>query len=195
MLKLKRQDETSRRDVTTRTPHARVGRRSETGQATVEFALILLPLLILVAGIVYFGIGLNYWLSMNKVANQGARWAAVNSWPPVCPRSTASGYSCAVSNATCAQINSSSPPKARLQDVLRCQSPNNAASTICFPGLGKSQSTAVRGDPVKIKLTSPYKFFFMSKFSVMLTATATMRLEQAPSLITGETLNVSGVCP
>src|SRR5262249_6287731 len=38
----------------------------ESGQATTEFALILVPLLILVTGIIYFGIGLNYWLDMQR---------------------------------------------------------------------------------------------------------------------------------
>ena len=64
----------------------RSARHSESGQATTEFALILIPLLIVVGGIIYFGIGLNYWLDMNRVANQGARWAAVNNWPRYCPR-------------------------------------------------------------------------------------------------------------
>ena len=62
----------------------------ESGQAMVEFALILFPLLLLVAGIIQFGIGLNYWLDMQRIANQGARWAAVNNWPPDCPRGSAS---------------------------------------------------------------------------------------------------------
>ena len=43
----------------------------------VEFALILFPLLLIVAGIIQFGIALNYWLDMQRIANQGARWAAV----------------------------------------------------------------------------------------------------------------------
>ena len=50
----------------------------ESGQAMVEFALILFPLLLIVAGIIQFGIALNYWLDMQRIANQGARWAAVN---------------------------------------------------------------------------------------------------------------------
>ena len=54
----------------------------------VEFALILFPLLMLVAGIIQFGIGLNYWLDMQRIANQGARWAAVNNWPG-CSRTAA----------------------------------------------------------------------------------------------------------
>ena len=36
------------------------------------------PLLMIVVGIIQFGIGLNYWLDMQRIANQGARWAAVN---------------------------------------------------------------------------------------------------------------------
>ena len=56
----------------------------------VEFALVLFPLLIIVAGIIQFGIGLNYWLDMQRIANQGARWAAVNNWPPECLRNSSS---------------------------------------------------------------------------------------------------------
>ncbi len=43
----------------------------ESGQATIEFALILIPLLILVVGIIQFGIGLNYWLDMNRTREPG----------------------------------------------------------------------------------------------------------------------------
>ena len=60
--------------------------RDERGQATTEFALIFIPLMMVVAGIIYFGIGLNYWLDMNRVANQGARSAAVDNWPAQCAR-------------------------------------------------------------------------------------------------------------
>ena len=56
-------------------------RDRESGQATTEFALILLPLLLLVSGIIWFGIGLNFWLDMQRIANQGARWAVVNCGP------------------------------------------------------------------------------------------------------------------
>ena len=66
------------------TTHEHTGARrrrkdGERGQAMVEFALILFPLLILVAGIIQFGIGLNYWLDANRIANQGARFAVVCS--------------------------------------------------------------------------------------------------------------------
>ena len=38
----------------------------------VEFALILFPLLLIVAGIIQFGIGLNYWLDMQRHREPGS---------------------------------------------------------------------------------------------------------------------------
>ena len=135
----------------------------ESGQATVEFALILLPLLILVAGIIYFGIGLNYWLDMNRVANQGARWAAVDNWPPQCVdrhRSTHSGTGhdptgCAAVLDVSTPVNSShASGRAPLLDAEPV-----TTVALCYPGM--HPGNARRGDPVKVKLTAPYKFWFV----------------------------------
>ena len=62
---------------------SRQGRRRdrESGQALVEFALILPLFIVLVVGIIQFGVGLNYWLDMQRIANQGARWGVVNQFP------------------------------------------------------------------------------------------------------------------
>ncbi len=90
MLEPRRSDRSLRTLVKTRDLITLRRRQNpESGQATTEFALILFPLLVLVGGIIYFGIGLNYWLDMQRIANQGARWAAVNNWPPDCPVGTA----------------------------------------------------------------------------------------------------------
>ena len=56
--------------------------RSERGQATIEFAIVLPLVLLLVAGIIEFGKGFNYWLNLNHLANEGARWVAVDKIPP-----------------------------------------------------------------------------------------------------------------
>ena len=158
----------------------------ESGQAMVEFALILFPLLILVVGIIQFGIGLNYWLDMNRLANQGARWAAVNNWPAQCPRNDAPTYNCNSSTAStpCATVFATNS-QARLRDVLRCQTRTTVNLSLCYPG--QTPANATIGEPVKVKLTAPYTFFFIDKVSVTLTATATMRLERVPmsSLKTG----------
>ena len=169
-------------------------RNRESGQAAIEFALILVPLLILVGGIIYFGIGLNYWLDMNKVANQGARWAAVNNWPPYClrddnPDPPTNGPGCSTTNAgsSCSTVLGTTSPnhtRARLQDVLRCQTRNpSTAVSMCYPGIASGAEK--QGDPVKVKLTAPYKFWFMRSVGITLTATATMRLEQPPSTLSG----------
>jgi hypothetical protein len=61
-----------------RNPARRVRER---GQAMVEFAIIAPVFFLLVAGIIQFGIGLNWWLDMQRIANQGARWAVVDAYP------------------------------------------------------------------------------------------------------------------
>jgi hypothetical protein len=158
--------------------HDRIGVRRrpdpEKGQATVEFALILFPMLILVAGIIYFGIGLNYWLDMQRVANQGARWAAVNNWPPDCPRSSTS----------CGTPNTLQESLVRQAVADGLQSSVNVE--VCFP------LTKNTGDPVRVRLESPFTFVpILGIGTITLRADATMRLEQSQDpvrggLITGE---------
>lgn len=152
----------------------------EDGQALVEFALVAPLLLAIVSGIIYFGIGLNLWLDMNRVANQGARQAAVNHWPAQCQRGEPSCLNS--DDATpCATVMATGS-RARLQHVLRCQTRNNATATVCYPG--KTAATATIGDPVTVKVAAPFEIFFMKRLAITLTGSATMRLEQQPTLIT-----------
>jgi len=51
------------------------------GQALVEFALILLPLLVVLFGIVQFGLAINSTNDQTHVANEIARYAIVNENP------------------------------------------------------------------------------------------------------------------
>jgi Flp pilus assembly protein TadG len=55
--------------------------RGERGTAVVEFALVLLPLSLLVVGILDFGRALQYYNSLTQIAGQGGRAAAVNQGP------------------------------------------------------------------------------------------------------------------
>ena len=139
----------------------------ESGQATVEFALILFPLLLIVVGIIQFGIGLNYWLDMQRIANQGARWAAVNNWPPDCPYGSTS---CTGAN-TLQETLKRQVLTAGLKGVVKVQ--------VCYPSTTKEP-----GDPVKVHLEAPYKFSPITSLgTITLRANATMRLEQPPTLI------------
>jgi Flp pilus assembly protein TadG len=54
---------------------------SERGQALVEFALLLPLILFLVLGMVDVGKAINYWNDETHLANQAARYAAVNKSP------------------------------------------------------------------------------------------------------------------
>ena len=152
-------------------------RSSESGQATTEFALILFPLLILVAGIIQFGIGLNYWLDMQRIANQGARWAAVNNWPPDCPRGSSS----------CGSPNTLQETLER--QVLTAGLESAITIEVCYPATTKDA-----GDPVKVHLEAPFTFVpILGIGTITLGADATMRLErsQEPALgglITGAVL-------
>ena len=149
----------------------------ERGQAMVEFALILFPLLILVAGIIQFGIGLNFWLDENRIANQGARWAVVNSWPG-CAR-TAAADSCVATPACTA-----APTNTTLANYLKCQAisqglRNSVTVSVCYPDDGNASNDGEVGTPVRVRLEAPFTFVpILNIGTINLRGTATMRLEQ-----------------
>ena len=149
----------------------------ESGQATTEFALILLPLLLIVGGIIHFGIALNFWLDEQRIANQGARWAAVANWPPECP----------VGATTCNNApacDALTRTNVQLQNTLRCQAiaqglRDSIAVELCFPAGG----TPIVGDPVRVRVTSPFTFIpILQLGTIELRADATMRIEQKPDV-------------
>jgi hypothetical protein len=120
----------------------------------------------IVTGIIYFGIGLNYWLDMQRIANQGARWAAVNCGQSSDP----------------AQVPNPCMPSGQpnLQTTLREQAHAGGLESclgveVSFPA-GQSEV----GDPVKVRLESPFTFFWIDSFRIMLGADATMRIEAVP---------------
>ena len=133
----------------------------ESGQALVEFALILPVFVVLVVGIIQFGVGLNYWLDMQRIANQGARWAVVNKFPGCT----------STPDTPCASPN--------LQEYLALEPISgglNPCVNISFP-----DTTDEVGDPVKVELAIPFTFVPILKLgTIKLTADATMRLEQKP---------------
>jgi Flp pilus assembly protein TadG len=136
----------------------------ESGQAMVEFALILFPLLLLVAGIIQFGIALNYWLDMQRIANQGARWAAVN---------------CTRSATTPPSYNPCSP---NLQTTLKQQALSNGLRGNVCVAISFPSGTALKGDPVRVSLQSPFTVVpILGVGTIHLGAQATMRMEWTPT--------------
>jgi Flp pilus assembly protein TadG len=51
---------------------------TEKGQSLVELAISLTFILILLAGVVYFGIGLFYYIAMRDAAQEGALYGSMN---------------------------------------------------------------------------------------------------------------------
>jgi len=149
----------------------RCARDRESGQAMVEFALILIPLLILVVGIIQFGIGLNYWLDMNRLSNQGARWAVVNGWPN-CPRTQLT----TCTNATVGPSNSL--PTYLKSEATSRGLQSSVVVSVCYPEDGDPSPNGEVGDPVKVQVDSPYTFRAIMKLgTINLSARTTMRLE------------------
>src|SRR5262249_34473281 len=68
--------------------------RSEAGTAMVEFALVALPLFLLVGGILDFARAMNYYNDMTQLAGQGARAAIVAGNPDGSTPNTATSVQC-----------------------------------------------------------------------------------------------------
>jgi hypothetical protein len=134
----------------------------ERGQVLVEFAIAAPVLLLLGLGILQFGFAVNYWLDLHRLANEGARWAAVNEYPGC--------------NATPA-----APCSPTLQTYLGQQPRAGASVAICLEEENGSPGST-RGDAVTVRLTSPFTFLpIVNVGTISLSAAATMRIEEAPS--------------
>ncbi len=138
--------------------------RRDSGAALTEFALVLPVLLTLLLGMVEFGRLFNYWLDETHLANQGARWAAVNKNP---------GGSTSLQS----YIRQQAAPELRdgsssvTQPLQVC---------IAFP------SGATVGQPVRVTAAAKFNFIpFLSErigvAQVTFTGAATMRVESTPS--------------
>jgi hypothetical protein len=147
-------------------------RSHERGQALVEFALILPLFLLIVVGVIQFGVGLNYWLDLNRIANQGARWAVVNKYPGC--DGTAGAPGCVDPNTLEQHMELQHTSKGNENDV-----------SICFEVPAPLPSaTALVGQPVRVTATDEYGFqAIMDLASITLRGKATMRIEQPPTVL------------
>jgi len=159
---------------------ASAARSRERGQAMVEFALLAPVFLLIMGGIIHFGVALNFWLDMNRISNQGARWVAVN-----CNQSAVTPPA----NPCLPDIET-----ALAQDLV--SQGNNATVEVCWVETsGNGGSTPTVGDPVRVQLSSNFNLIpFVGTGNIRLRATTTMRLEQEPSP-SGPLATVPGPAP
>ena len=142
---------------------ARRLRGEEAGQSLVEFAIVLPLFLVIVYGVLDFGIAVNYWMDENHLAASGARLAVVNYTP---------------SSGTPADYIKSQAETEELR--------NGATVQITHP------DGCDAGDPITVTVSYPYQWMsfltdgsLVEAFGIDATTTirgsATMRLEQTLS--------------
>jgi Flp pilus assembly protein TadG len=126
---------------------------NDEGQAVVEFAVILPVLLLVLFGILQFGIVFNNYIQVTSAAREGARKAAT---------SRALGVTAAESAATTSARNAAA-------------SLNQSNLTVTFP----NSPTFLQGTDVTVKVTYPYSVSIMGLVvsSGTLTGSTTMRVE------------------
>ena len=135
--------------------------RDDDGQALVEFALVLPVFLLLLFGMIEFGRAYNYWVDQTHLANQAARFAAVDHRP--------------VAGQTITQYVKAQGSTAELRNGTGQVGPG---LKVCLA------TTGAVGDPVTATATSTYHWLSIlgvSTASSTITATAKMRVESTPT--------------
>jgi Flp pilus assembly protein TadG len=149
-------------------------RREQRGTAVVEFALIAIPLCLIVFGILDFGRALNYYNDLTQIAGQGARAAAVNQDP----------------NGGAADTN--------FQHQLACETDSGELRRGVNIAVAYGTPLSV-GGPVTV--TASYTFHFLPLLklaNITLTAAQTERYESPLPLGADPARNVAGgagTCP
>lgn len=128
--------------------------RSESGQAAIEYALVLPFVILILFVLINFGFLFNYWNNEQHLASVAARFAAVGTNPD-----TSKSFKAAI-----------------LAEADAGELTNNATLCVSFPN-----GRAI-GQPVKVEVTYVYTPF--SGFpAVTLHGTATHRLETASTTV------------
>jgi Flp pilus assembly protein TadG len=145
----------------------------ERGTAVVEFAIILLPLLLIVFGVLDFGRALNYYNDLTQIAGQGARAAAVNQNP--------------LGGAA------SSAFQQQLADGATTGELHNGIS-VCITQM----PTAGTGTPVSVRAKYVFRFIPLVRAATLtLTSTQTERYESSanPSFDSANNVIGNSTCP
>lgn len=134
--------------------------RSQEGQALIEFALVLPLMLVLIFGILEFGRAIHYWIDSTHLANEGARYAAVNRNPGP--------------GGTLAQTLADKGSTSELRDG----SPSVTPLQVCIDYPNGSNAV---GEPVRVRATTTFTLLpFLNLAPVSITGEAHMRIERKP---------------
>lgn len=140
------------------------GLRDERGTALVEFALVLPMLLAVLVGILSFGRAMNYDEQATHLANEAARYAAVDSVP--------AGATGTLGQWVRSQVDS--PELANATGAV-------SGTQVCI-AYGPSGTTV--GQPLTVTMKFTFSWLPVLKIkaaSTTITRTATMRIEAPPT--------------
>jgi Flp pilus assembly protein TadG len=146
--------------------HPRQRFRSESGQAAIEYALVLPVVIIILLAVVDFGFVFNYWNNEQELASSTARFAVVGRNPGPGGSLQASMKSTVASNA--------------LKNGGTDHLPSPVQICVTFPdgrGVGKRVLVEVKTDYHFI----PFVPYLGDRLPVHLTGKATMRQETTPT--------------
>jgi TadE-like protein len=154
--------------------HIRSRATDESGQALVEFALVIPVLLLVLLAVLDFGKAFNYWMDATHISAEGARYAAVNRKPN------------SADSATLQQQLLDQADTGELRDGGSGSLPNPAQVCVSFPN-----GTSLPGDPVKVTMQFTYNWMPPIRSLVpggdhiapttTVTSSSTMRLEATPT--------------
>jgi Flp pilus assembly protein TadG len=145
--------------------------KSERGASLVEFALVAPLLFVVLFGMIDFGKGIAYWIDQTHLANEAARFAAVNRNPgaTATPATSLQQYT---------QLQAAS---GELRDGGTASVPTAGKANVCitFPS-----GTSNVGDPVRVTVTSTYNWMpilNLTTTQITINAESTMQLEANPT--------------
>lgn len=146
--------------------------KKEQGAVLVEFALVLVPLLLIAVGFLQLGLAMNAKIDSTHLTAEGARYIAVNQNPGL-----------------------SASPATTMQNFIRSRAGTASLrlATVCisYPSNPATGTAGSVGDPVRVTMQRTYDLTASSRIaalkglglplSIDVLSTATMRLEALPT--------------
>jgi Flp pilus assembly protein TadG len=137
------------------------GRASSRGQSLVEFALVFPIFILLLAGMIDFGIGLYSYMTINNAARDAARLGST-----MCSANPCSGAVAARATAASSGLG--------ITTTITCNKVNpdgsKGAAVNCASG------TAGKGDQVTVQIDYSYRMIWPLGFGTQIPMTASMTL-------------------
>jgi Flp pilus assembly protein TadG len=133
------------------------------GQSLVEFALVLPLFLLLVAGVIDFGLGLNASITVTNAAREGARLGVVKPY----------------SDQVIARARDMTAGLDATQLSVTAGCSRSGALGACTLGTGTTKGTATTGDTVVVTVTYNYRMIWPLAFgnTITLSQVSSFRVE------------------